>query len=60
LSRKAVLAEIGGLEGVADIELKKAPIEQVIAELYTSWKSQQGNPPAETNNFEETVVAGAS
>lgn len=40
---KAVLAEIAGLEGVADIELKKAPIEQVIAELYSSWKEHKEN-----------------
>lgn len=40
-SIKSVLGEIAGLEGVADIELKKAPIEQVIAELYSSWKSHQ-------------------
>jgi ABC-2 type transport system ATP-binding protein len=37
---KAVLAEISAAEGVEDIEFKKAPIEQVIAELYTSWKEQ--------------------
>ena len=30
---KSVLSEISGLEGISDIELKKAPIEQVIAEI---------------------------
>lgn len=36
---KSVLAEIAALEGIADIEVKKAPIEQVIAELYSRWRS---------------------
>ena len=35
---KAVLSEVSSLEGISDIELKKAPIEQVIAEIYTKWR----------------------
>lgn len=35
---KSILSEISGLEGISDIELKKAPIEQVIAEIYNKWK----------------------
>lgn len=35
---KKVLFEIASMDGVSDVEFKKAPIEQVIAELYTSWK----------------------
>lgn len=37
---KSILAEISAAEGIEDIEFKKAPIEQVIAELYTNWKEQ--------------------
>lgn len=33
-----VLAQISQLSGIADIELRKAPIEQVVADLYTQWK----------------------
>ena len=36
---RTVLAEIATLEGVSDIEIRKAPIEQIIAELYTTWKN---------------------
>lgn len=35
---KSVLSEIATLDGVSDIEIKKAPIEQIIAELYSRWK----------------------
>lgn len=35
---KSVLSEISGMEGISDIELKKAPIEQVIADIYCKWK----------------------
>ncbi len=35
---RAVLSEISTLDGVIDIEIKKAPIEQIIAELYSQWK----------------------
>lgn len=37
---KAILTEISGQEGVEDIEFRKAPIEQVIAELYNTWKAE--------------------
>lgn len=33
-----VLAEISQLDGVIDIEIRKAPIEQIVAELYTKWR----------------------
>lgn len=33
-----VLAQISQLTGIVDIELRKAPIEQVVADLYTQWK----------------------
>lgn len=35
---KSVLSEISGLEGISDFELKKAPIEQVITEIYSKWR----------------------
>ncbi len=35
---KDVLAEISQLDGVIDIEIRKAPIEQIVAELYTKWR----------------------
>lgn len=35
-SVKSVLTDIAGLEGISDIELKKAPIEQVIADIYVT------------------------
>ncbi|MGE5654975.1 MAG: ABC transporter ATP-binding protein [Bacillota bacterium] len=35
---KQVLAQIAQIDGIADIEIRKAPIEQVVAELYTKWK----------------------
>lgn len=35
---KSILAEISCLEGVSDIELKKAQIEQVIADIYSKWR----------------------
>lgn len=38
ISIQSELSEIAMLEGVSDIEIKKAPIEQIIAELYTTWK----------------------
>ncbi len=33
-----LLSEISRLTGIEDIEIKKAPIEEVIANLYLSWK----------------------
>lgn len=35
---QSVLAEIAKLSGVIDIEIRKAPIEQIVAELYAKWK----------------------
>ena len=35
---KELLRDISALEDVKDVELKKAPIEQVIAELYKAWR----------------------
>lgn len=34
---KTVLSEIAVVEDVADFEMRKAPIEKIIAELYTNW-----------------------
>lgn len=36
---KDLLSEISTLNGVSDIEIRKAPIEQVIAELYVNWRA---------------------
>ena len=35
---KALMRILSDSEGVCDVEIKKAPIEQVIAKLYESWK----------------------
>lgn len=35
---KEMLAQIAQIDGIADIEIRKAPIEQVVAELYTKWR----------------------
>ncbi|MGI6358526.1 MAG: ABC transporter ATP-binding protein [Bacillota bacterium] len=35
---RLVLAEIAKLDGVIDIEIRKAPIEQIVAELYKRWR----------------------
>jgi len=35
---RSVMGQISGVEGVVDVEIRKAPIEQVVAQLYTSWK----------------------
>lgn len=32
-----VLSEIAAIEDVLDIEMRKAPIEEIIAGLYNSW-----------------------
>lgn len=37
---REVLAAISQIDGVKDVEIKKRPIEDVIASLYTSWKRQ--------------------
>lgn len=34
-----LLSQLSEVEGVRDVEIKKAPIEQVIAELYRDWDS---------------------
>ncbi len=34
---KKLLGQLSLLDGVKDVEIKKAPIEQVIAEIYRSW-----------------------
>ena len=39
-SRQALLREVAGLTHVTDLELRKAPIEEVIAGLYTQWRQQ--------------------
>lgn len=35
---KTLLGKISEIDGVKDVEIKKAPIEQVIAQLYSKWK----------------------
>ncbi len=35
---KALLGRLSHTDGIKDVEIKKAPIEQVIAGLYASWK----------------------
>ncbi len=35
---KSILKHLSDLDGISDIEIKKAPIEQVIAKLYMDWK----------------------
>ncbi len=35
---KSLLGRLSEIDGIRDVEIKKAPIEQVIAELYKSWK----------------------
>jgi len=37
---REVLAQISQVDGVIDVEIRKAPIEQVVAELYTQWKGE--------------------
>jgi ABC-2 type transport system ATP-binding protein len=37
---KELLAHLSTVEGVRDVEIKKAPIEQVIAEIYRSWSAR--------------------
>lgn len=38
ISIKALLGRLSEIDGIKDVEIKKAPIEQVIAELYKRWK----------------------
>lgn len=37
---REMLAQISCLENIVDVEISKAPIEKVVAGLYTSWKNQ--------------------
>ena len=36
-----MLGQIAQLDGIVDIEINKAPIEQIVAELYTRWRLTQ-------------------
>lgn len=36
---KGLLEQLSKADGILDIEIRKAPIEQVIAQLYQAWKS---------------------
>ena len=36
---KGLLERLSQADGVMDVEIRKAPIEQVIAQLYQDWKS---------------------
>lgn len=36
---REVLAQISLIDGVVDIEIRKAPIEKIVADLYTTWKN---------------------
>lgn len=38
-SIQTVLREIATIQGVSDIEIKKIPLEQIIAELYSQWRN---------------------
>ncbi len=38
LSMKTLLGMLSRVEGILDVEIMKAPIEQVIAQLYQAWK----------------------
>jgi len=35
----SVLREVAGIEGIEDVEIRKAPIEEVITGLYMKWKA---------------------
>jgi ABC-2 type transport system ATP-binding protein len=39
---RAVFAEASQTQGIRDIEVRRVPIEHIIAELYQSWKTQSG------------------
>ena len=39
ISIKELLAKLSFSDGIVDVEIRKAPIEQVIAQLYKTWKS---------------------
>ncbi len=36
---KTLLKQLSGIEGIRNVEIRKAPIEQVITQLYQAWKS---------------------
>jgi len=36
---KTLMEQLSELDGIRDIEIKKAPIEEVISKLYSSWKN---------------------
>ena len=38
VTMKEVLAEVSQVNGIIDVEIRKAPIEQIVAGLYTKWK----------------------
>ena len=40
---KALMRVLSDSDGVCDVEIKKAPIEQVIAKLYESWQTRDGS-----------------
>lgn len=39
MSIKELLSRLSKADGIVDVEIRKAPIEQVIAQLYQSWKN---------------------
>jgi len=44
---QTILAEIATIPGVVDMEIRKPPLEQMIAELYSRWRN--GESTADTN-----------
>ena len=40
----SVLSEISGMKGVTDVEIRKAPIEEVISDLYIKWRGVREPP----------------
>lgn len=40
---KALLGRLSQADGIMDVEIRKAPIEQVIAQLYQAWKAEIGD-----------------
>lgn len=39
---RALLGMLSRTDGIRDVEIRRAPIEQVIARLYQSWKNEKG------------------
>jgi ABC-2 type transport system ATP-binding protein len=59
LSVRAVLGQIAEVEGVVDVEISKAPIEQVVAQLYTSWNgSTDSNEMIQRDNGNQDLGKG--